>query len=236
MKSCAALSNDEAARSAASSLTTEMWLWAEAIVKSRALKVPDIGRGNFRFAKGTFIDDDMVIGEDAFKNLATAPLTSVLVPLADMINHQYLYDGKDSALCDWGLERPKFNGSPGAFVIKSRGFIKSGKELSISYGNIAASGSLLNYGFVPTVPKSLKTWGTQFDYAVLSLHFDELLSLQGVQNGGHKSRQEDVWMRDEDNLAFRFPILPRRESAEKGRRELLLSISGKEGSRSLLSL
>ena len=74
------------------SLNAEIWLWAQTIVKSRGFQVPDMsGAPEGGWPLGTFVGE-----RSDGSGPEAAPLTKVLVPLADMINHRYARDGGES--------------------------------------------------------------------------------------------------------------------------------------------
>ncbi|KAJ1457245.1 hypothetical protein M885DRAFT_515600 [Pelagophyceae sp. CCMP2097] len=154
------------------------WRWAKACVRSRALGVPagedeeeeeseesdDWGE----FAEGIeededdsdaldalfdggLSDDDLISAFEAFvaensngaDNGASPTLANprrtdlaALAPMADMLNHRRLPN------CEWGSE------SDGDFIVRCARDCLLGDELTISYGDLSPSRSLLNYGFI----------------------------------------------------------------------------------------
>mmetsp|Transcript_23849 Transcript_23849/g.43612 ORF Transcript_23849/g.43612 Transcript_23849/m.43612 type:complete len:539 (-) Transcript_23849:86-1702(-) len=211
------------------SLTPDLWLWAQAIVKSRGLLVPNFDDKENRQPLGSYIGE---------ANSHPQDFIPVLVPLADMLNHRYLNDGVNGALCDWGLER-----DGGAFVVKSLGYIPARTELSISYGKIGAAGSLLSYGFVPRCPLSMKS--IDFEYAVVALNFGNLLQQSQSRETDDKestlrnenSEKKKAWMQGEaSRMPYSFPFLPQTFESSQGDRDLLLSIGNRAGFEALLSL
>ena len=67
-----------------------------------------------------------------------------------------------------------------AFVVRSKGCIDAGTELSVSYGPLAGAGALLSYGFYPTAPQEWTELDRSFEYAVLSLSLDDLKDSEKV--------------------------------------------------------
>ncbi|KAH8060754.1 hypothetical protein JL721_8970 [Aureococcus anophagefferens] len=104
---------------------------AKAIVASRAFSMP----GDGPLPPGSCVGEDY---DDAYVHGVSA-----LIPLVDMINHVAVSDG---ASCEWGVERLPGD-VRGDFVVRALRDIEPG-EMSISYGDLSAAGSLLNYGFL----------------------------------------------------------------------------------------
>ena len=151
------------------------------------------------------------------------------------INHRYTSDGDNSALCEWSVESSvDGGGSDIDFVVRSRGHIAAGTDLSVSYGNLAAAGALLSYGFTPTVPEQWVDRSRSFEYAVLSLSMADLV-LDGANEGREKG---DVWLRDEQLADFSFPFLPRKSSPEEdaGKRSALVAPGDTAAMSAFLSL
>ncbi|KAH8053593.1 hypothetical protein JL722_9438 [Aureococcus anophagefferens] len=162
---------------------------AKAIVASRAFSMP----GDGPLPPGSCVGEDY---DDAYVHGVSA-----LIPLVDMINHVAVSDG---ASCEWGVERLPGD-VRGDFVVRALRDIEPG-EMSISYGDLSAAGSLLNYGFLGRDAASSQ------DCATVSVSLDARERSEASSGFDVASRRQtrlfdalpgrsakrSLWFRDED--------------------------------------
>ena len=131
------------------------WAWAKTIVNSRAFTMP---------AEGAPLLPGAAVGEGDLDDSHEETSRSVLIPVADMLNHLSKADGTS---CDWGVERLAGD-AIGDFVVRARRDVDPG-EISISYGTLSAAVSLLNYGFLSDSHDA----ASSCDAATLSVTLDD---------------------------------------------------------------
>jgi len=158
-------------------------------VASRAFSMP----GDGPLPPGSCVGEDY---DDAYVHGVSA-----LIPLVDMINHVAVSDG---ASCEWGVERLPGD-VRGDFVVRALRDIEPG-EMSISYGDLSAAGSLLNYGFLGRDAASSQ------DCATVSVSLDARERSEASSGFDVASRRQtrlfdalpgrsakrSLWFRDED--------------------------------------
>jgi len=217
----------------------DRWMWAKANVQSRGFSIPS---PLFDTApRGTCIGEQ--VDENAHHvhrddNDMMSPKVAALFPLADMLNHRTHQEG---CSCEFGVER-----GSGDFVIRTVSSVAAGSELTVSYGSLSASVSLLNYGFVqeaiaPGPQQQRKDdnfifHGTiESDFVPMVLSLDQISRHSDLHESNETSNLSDllaaktnIWLRDEGNYPG-FNWLPME-------RQVNLGIGTVEAAISVLSL
>ena len=144
--------------------TFESWMWSKCNVQSRAFTIANPTLLHNVPRQGTCIGEVAVcntrnkvdiidnnhhetetpsssrneeVDTSSTSNNSNVP---AMFPMADMFNHVKRSNG---CTCEWGIDRDTSD-----FVIRTIHDVKAGSEVTVSYGEISTSASLLNYGFI----------------------------------------------------------------------------------------